>query len=169
LAGESDRANLGHMNRTVRADVDAIEENQQVFGFLLALHGLVHVLGFAISWRFFEVFNMRYEDVWPDAGTWPGRLVGLAWLAAAVLLGVFGARLAVRRSVGRRPLAAAVTFSLLVTLTAAPAALPGTTVSGTILLAMAVLAIRRATHSPASPPSEERQQPDTGRGRPRSE
>lgn len=132
------------MTQSSRAEIDDLAENEQVFGFLLALHGAVHLLGFAISWRLFEIQNFEYEDVWPDAGTWPGRAVGVLWLIAAGALMLVGIRLAFRRPVTRLQLAAPLVLSLGLTFTALPSALPGTAISGAILIAMAVLALRRA-------------------------
>lgn len=131
-----------------RAEIEDLTENEQVFGFLLALHGLVHLLGWVISWRMFEVQNFHYDDVWPAAGTWPGRLAGVLWLTAAVSLALVGTRLAFRRPVTRLQLAVPLVLSTAMTLTALPSALPGTAVSGSILLAMAVLAVRRGRLSP---------------------
>ncbi|MEZ5243677.1 MAG: hypothetical protein R2707_01160 [Acidimicrobiales bacterium] len=136
------------MAQSSRDEVDDLAENEQVFGFLLALHGVVHLLGWVISWRLFEIQNFHYDDVWPAAGSWPGRVAGLLWLVAAVSLAVVGTRLAMRRPVTRMQLVGPLTLSLAMTLTSLPSALPGTAVSGSILLAMAVLAARRARLSP---------------------
>ena len=57
------------MIQSSRDEVDDLAENEQVFGFLLALHGVVHLLGWAISWQLFEVQNFQYDDVWPAAGS----------------------------------------------------------------------------------------------------
>jgi hypothetical protein len=132
------------MTQSSRDEVDDLAENEQVFGFLLALHGAVHLLGVAITWRMFEIQNFEYEDVWPAAGSWPGRGAGALWMVSAVALMLVGTRLAFRRPVTRVQLAAPLVLSLGMTLTALPSALPGTAVSGAILLAMAVLAMRRA-------------------------
>jgi hypothetical protein len=136
------------MTQSPRREIDDLAENEQVFGFMLALHGGVHLLGWVISWRLFEVQNFHYEDVWPAAGTWPGRLAGVLWLVAAASLALVGTRLAFRRPVTRLQLVGPLTLSVAMTLTAIPEALPGTAVSGSILLAMAVLAVRRARVSP---------------------
>jgi len=131
-----------------RDEVDDLAENQQVFGFLLALHGLVHLLGWAISWKLFEIRNFHYDDVWPAAGSWPGRIAGVLWLIAALSLALVGTRLAFRRPVSRMQLVWPLMLSVVMTLTALPSALPCTVVSASILLAMAVLAVRRARLSP---------------------
>lgn len=132
------------MTQSSRAEVDDLTENEQVFGFLLALHGAVHLLGVAIAWRMFEIHNFEYDDVWPAAGSWPGRGAGVLWLVTAVALMLVGARLASRRPVTRIQITVPLVLSVIMTLTALPSALPGTAVSGAILLAMAVLALRRA-------------------------
>ena len=132
------------MDPTVEADLEAMAENEQVFGFLLVVHGAVHVVGALASWRVAEINRVRYDDVWPAAGTAPAWIIGAVWLVAALWLSVLGARLANRRVVDRRHLAAAAFLSLAVTLTAWPAALPGTLISGAIVVAIGFLAVQRA-------------------------
>ena len=141
------------MNQSSRDEVDDLAENAQVFGFLLALHGGVHLVGWVISWRMFEIQNFHYDDVWPAPGSWPGRVAGMLWIATALALVLTGTRLALRRPVGRWQLAAPLLLSVAMTLTALPSALPGTAVSGSILVAMAVLAVRRAHHSRRAAPA----------------
>lgn len=136
------------MTQSSRAEVDELAENEQVFGFLLALHGGLHLMGTAISWRLFEVNNFRYDDAWPAAGTWSGWFAGGLWLVAALALAVVGTRLAMRRPVARADLAGPLLLSVGLSLTALPSALPATAVSGSILLAMATLAVRRSRLSP---------------------
>jgi hypothetical protein len=137
------------MELNARSEVEEITENQQVFGALLTLHGFVHLFGAVISWRLFEVYNFHYEDVWPAAGTWPGRGVGIVWLAAAALLSITGVRLAANRPVRSAQLVASAGLSVAVTLTAFPSAIPGTVVSAGVLAAVAILALRRS--SPGQP------------------
>lgn len=132
------------MTHSSRSDVDDLAENEQVFGVLLALHGGVHLLGAAISWRAFEISNFHYDDVWPTPGTLPGYVAGALWLAVAVILALVGTRLALRRPVTRRQLAGSLVMSLVMTATALPSALPGTAISASILVAMTVLAVRRS-------------------------
>lgn len=133
------------MDQTVEADLEAMAENEQVFGFLLVVHGAVHVVGTLACWRLAEVNRVRYDDVWPAAGTVPAWIVGAVWLAAGLWLAVIGARLANRRAVDRRHLAGAALLSAGVTLTAWPAALPGMLISGAIVIAVGFLAKQRAT------------------------
>jgi hypothetical protein len=139
---------MAAMTQTSRAEVEDLAENEQVFGFLLALHGGVHLLAAAISWRLFEVQNFEYDDVWPRPGTGPAYITGALWCIAALWLAVVGIRLALRRPVSRPQLAGGLVLSGGLTLTALPAALPGLAVSAAILLAMSFLAARRARLSP---------------------
>lgn len=134
------------MHENLEADLEAMAENQQVFGFLLVVHGLVHGVGALASWQVAEINRVRYDDVWPAAGTAPAMLMGVIWLAAALWLSVVGVRLANRRDVDRRNLAAAAMLSIVVTLTAWPAALPGTLISGAIVAALVFLSGQRARH-----------------------
>lgn len=131
------------MDESSRSELEAVAANQQIFGFLLAIHGAVHVFGAVISWRLFEFLNFRYEDVWPAAGTWPARFSGLLWLIAAGVLIVVGIRLALRRQVDAVQIAAPLVLSLAVTLTALPESAPGAVLSGGILGAMAFVAAKR--------------------------
>ncbi|MEQ8840811.1 MAG: hypothetical protein RIB98_07505 [Acidimicrobiales bacterium] len=124
-------------------DLDDLAENEQVLGFLLAIHGGVHLIGAVMSWRLFEVRRFVYEDLWPTPGTAPGYLAGVIWGLAAVWVGVAGIRLAARRPVSRAQVAGGLTLSLAITSTSVPATLPGATISAAMLLAMGVLALRR--------------------------
>jgi hypothetical protein len=146
---------------TSRDEVQHLTENEQVFGFLLAIHGAVHAMGFVIGWRLFEFLDFDYEDVWPAAGSAPGRAVGVLWLVVAIVLVVAGSRLALRQPLTRLQLAVPLGASLVLTLTALPSALPGAVISGGILAAMGVLAVRRARFSP---PREAPPRPGTERG-----
>ncbi len=128
--------------------VDDLAENAQVLGFLLVLHGGVHLIGAVMSWQLFEVHRFEYDDMWPTPGTAPGYLAGAFWVLAALGLAVVGTRLAVRQPVSRTQLAGALVLSLAVTLTSLPATLPGAAISATVLVAMGVLGFRRRQVSP---------------------
>jgi hypothetical protein len=53
--------------------------------FVVGLHGVIHVVGFLLLWELAEVGEFTYDMATPDAGTTAGRIVGAAWLVAAVL------------------------------------------------------------------------------------
>ncbi|MEZ5168381.1 MAG: hypothetical protein R2695_18600 [Acidimicrobiales bacterium] len=123
--------------------LEAVRRDEQAVGFMLTLHGLVHLVGFILAWRIGRPFRFSYDDVWPSAGSWPGRAVGLVWLLVAIALVVIGARMANRRDVPVAALVAALVSSVLVCLTAVPAAIPGAVISAGVLVAMSVLRRRR--------------------------
>lgn len=60
-----------------------------VAGAFLALHGLVHLLWFGVTWRFITIENLPYstkvlaERI--DVGGGGIRIAGLLWLAATLL------------------------------------------------------------------------------------
>ena len=123
--------------------LEELRANEQVFGFLLVLHGLLHLIGFVLAWRIVAPSRFAYDDVWPDAGTWPGRAVGGVWLLVAVSLGVVGIRLANRRDVSVAALVFPLIASVAVSASSIPQALPGLVVSATLLGAIFVLRHRR--------------------------
>lgn len=95
-------------------------------GAVLVLHGLIHTIGFLLLWRIGELGEFTYDMATPDAGTWPARFVGVAWVAAAGLFVVSGLLLAAGRALWRRPALAGVIVStpaLLVDIGDAPAGL----------------------------------------------
>lgn len=137
--------NSSERGRSSRRDPDvvAVRDNEQVLGFLLALHGLVHVVGFLLAWRLYAPADFSYDDVWPDAATLPGRAVGLVWLAVAVALLAVGGRMSNAREVRTSTLSVVLIASIAVCATAFPQAIPGAAISATVLASMAVLWIRR--------------------------
>lgn len=126
--------------------IEEIQANEQVFGFMLSLHGLVHLVGFVLSWQIVEPAGFSYRDVWPDSDTGPGRIVGVAWLLTAIGLTVVGIRLANRRDVARFELVVPLVASIVVCATASPQALPGLAISAILLGSMLFLRARRLTY-----------------------
>jgi hydrogenase/urease accessory protein HupE len=123
--------------------LEEVRANEQVLGFLLVVHGLVHLIGFVLAWRILVPAGFAYDDVWPDAGTWPGRAVGVVWLLIAVSLGLVGIRLANRRDVPVGALVVPLLASVVVSALSTPQALPGLVVSATLLGAIVILRHRR--------------------------
>lgn len=124
--------------------------NQRVLGVLLVLHGLVHLLGAVLAARLFEPGNFVYDDVWPAAGSWPGRLAAVGWVVVAAGLVVAGVRLANRYDVKRWSLLWPLVGSVILCVASAPAALFGAVVSGGLLVALVWLWVNES--SPASSP-----------------
>lgn len=77
---------------------------------VLMAHGLVHLMGPALLWRIGEPGSLRYGQVRPAAGSTAALVVGVGWLAAALLFATAGVLL-VRAA--RRWLPFAVAASLL--------------------------------------------------------
>lgn len=65
---------------------------------VVVLHGVVHVAGFLLLWQIAEVGEFTYDMATPDAGTVAGRIVGVAWLVAALVFVAAGAELAMGRA-----------------------------------------------------------------------
>jgi hypothetical protein len=57
---------------------------------LLAAHGAIHAMGFALLWRLTEPGELRYGDSVPEAGSAVGFAIGLVWLLAGAAF-VYGA------------------------------------------------------------------------------
>lgn len=64
---------------------------------LLALHGAIHGMGFALLWQLTEPGELRYGDSVPEAGSALGFAVGLVWLLAGAAF-VYGAWLLSKRA-----------------------------------------------------------------------
>ena len=56
-----------------------------VLAALLAIHGLIHLLGFLKPWKLARVEQLSGRAIVPLSET-AGRVVGLFWLSAALLL-----------------------------------------------------------------------------------
>lgn len=65
------------------------------FALLLLLHGLVHLMGVALTWKLGEPGALRYEDVTLEPGSLPALALGVGWLVATALF-VVGAFAALR-------------------------------------------------------------------------
>lgn len=122
----------------------AVRANEQILGVMLVVHGFVHTAGFALAWEWFEPKGFSYDDVWPDAGTGPGRVVGVAWLLVALGLVFVGFRLANRRDPAVAEVATPLVASAVLCLMSSPHALPGAVLSGAVLGIMIMIRLRRA-------------------------
>jgi len=68
-----------------------------VVAFLIAMHGLVHLMGVALLWKLGEPGKLRYADAVPAAGSAGAYVAGLGWLAAGALLVAASVLLIARR------------------------------------------------------------------------
>jgi hypothetical protein len=114
-------------------------------GVFLALHGLVHAIGFAEAWR---VGTLAYRTTvlggHLDLGAVGIRGLGLLWLLAGSGFLAVGLRLAWRGSVPGRLLAAVALLSLVICLLGLPESGFGAVINGVILVVPAIL-VRQAT------------------------
>jgi len=74
---------------------------RRIAAVVLALHGVVHLIGFVVPWRLAQVEGFAYRTTVLDGAIELGQtgalVIGLAWLAAAAgfvlaAVGVWGAR-----------------------------------------------------------------------------
>ncbi|MGY1837637.1 hypothetical protein ACI79P_21380 [Blastococcus sp. SYSU DS0510] len=104
---------------------------------MLAVHGLVHLLGAALLWRWGQPGELRYDDVSPAAGSPPGMIVGGVWLAATLLFLLTAVLLLRGRSAWRPIGLLAALISVAVLLPSASIALAGLLVDAAVLIGVA--------------------------------
>lgn len=114
-----------------------------VGALVLAVHGLVHLMGVALLWRWGEPGELRYADVHPEAGSAAGMAVGGTWLVAVVLFLLTAGLLAARRPTWRPVGLLASLVSIAVLLPSAPIAWAGLIVDAAVLVALAVASATR--------------------------
>ncbi|SET60590.1 hypothetical protein SAMN04488546_2954 [Geodermatophilus poikilotrophus] len=105
---------------------------------MLALHGLIHLLGVALLWRWGQPGELGYEDVSPAAGSLPGMIMGGVWLVATLLFLLTAVLLVARRTAWRPVGLLAALVSIAVLLPSASIALAGLAVDAAVLLAVGV-------------------------------
>ncbi|MGR7023676.1 hypothetical protein [Geodermatophilus sp. URMC 62] len=133
---ESLEARLG-AHRLLRAAAAAV----------LAVHGLIHLLGVALLWRWEEPGQLRYDDVSPASASLPGTIVGGVWLAATLLFLLTAVLLLAGRPAWRPVGLLAALVSIAVLLPSASIALAGLAVDAAVLIAVAA-AVAAAHRSP---------------------
>ncbi len=114
---------------------------------MLAGHGLIHLLGVALLWRWGQPGELRYADVSPGAGSLPGMFVGGVWLAATLLFLLTAVLVVVGRPAWRPVGLLAALMSIAVLLPSASIALVGLLVDAAVLAAVA-LAVAAAHRGP---------------------
>jgi predicted cation transporter len=116
---------------------------------LLAVHGLVHLIGFVVPWGIAQVEGFPYRTSALDGAVALGepgvRLVGVAWLVLAV--GFVVAGLATwRRAAWAAPLTAVLAAgSIVVCVLGLPEAVFGIVVDAAILAALGWVAVARGS------------------------
>ena len=123
----------------------------------LALHGIVHLIGFAVPWRLTTTDGYAYGTtaLWGrfELGETGIRLVALLWIP--VTLGFLVAAWGVLRDRGwaLRLTAAVAIASLVLTLLASPQAIVGVAIDVVILAVVGVLAYRDHLRAPGRFPA----------------
>ena len=103
---------------------------------VLAGHGLIHLLGVALLWRWGQPGELRYDDVSPAAGSLPGMIVGGVWLAATLLFLLTAVLVLMGRPTWRPVGLLAALVSIAVLLPSASVALAGLVVDAAVLIAI---------------------------------
>jgi hypothetical protein len=119
-----------------------------VGALVLAVHGLVHLMGVALLWRWGEPGELRYADAHPEAGSAAGIAVGGIWLVAVVLFLLTAGLLAGRRPAWRPVGLLASLVSIAVLVPSASIAWPGLAVDAAVVVAVAavVVSVHRQPH-----------------------
>ena len=105
---------------------------------ILVIHGLVHLMGVALLWRWAEPGELRYGDVRPEAGSTAAMVLGGGWLIALLLFLVTAALLATGRPAWRPVGLLAALVSIAVLLPSASMAWAGLVVDAAVLVGVAV-------------------------------
>lgn len=120
---------------------------------VLALHGLIHLIGFVVPWRIAALEGFAYRtsalNGALELGDPGARLVGLAWLVLAIAF-VVAAVAVWRRARWAAPTVGALAVaSLAVCALGLPETIAGIAVNAAILAALAVLSTRGGDVAPA--------------------
>ncbi len=121
-----------------------------VAAVVLVVHGLVHLMGVALLWRWGQPGGLRYADVHPEAGSTAATIVGVVWLVALLLFLITAALLATGRPAWRPVGLLAALVSIAVLLPSAAIAWAGLAVDAAVVVGavLAVAAAHRGTRSP---------------------
>ena len=105
---------------------------------ILGLHGLIHLIGFVSAWRLVTLRDFPYTTVgaWGhlDLGDRGARLLGLAWLLAALLFVSGAAAIWTQDPWATQLVGGAAALSLLLCILGSPSATPGIAIDVLILL-----------------------------------
>lgn len=119
----------------------------------LTLHGLIHLIGFAVPWQLARLEGMAYTvnglSGALDLGPVPGRILGLGWLALAVGFVSAGAGVLRDRGWALSLTAVLAVWSLALCVLGLPGTVVGIVVNVLILGALAEVETRRRRARPA--------------------
>ncbi len=100
---------------------------------VLAVHGMIHLLGFVVPWRLAHVEELPYKTTILagrlDIGDTGIRLPGMLWLAATIGFVAAALGLAIEQRWWYTLAVVTATLSLIITVTSWPEASPGTVIS----------------------------------------
>lgn len=131
------------MNRQLSLHEVQVRTGAVVASVVLAVHGLVHLMGVALLWHLGQPGTLRYADVSPSPGTRSAQLVGAGWLLAAALF-VTSAALVLRHRPWHPFALVAAVLSLAVLLPFAAPAAAGIAVDVAVLAGLVLVARRRS-------------------------
>ena len=116
---------------------------------VLLAHGLIHLMGVALLWRWGQPGELRYDDVRPEAGTTAAMIVGGVWLVAMLLFLTTAALLVAGRPAWRPVGLLAALISIAVLLPLAAIAWAGLVVDAAVIVGavLAVAAVHRTSRS----------------------
>ncbi len=113
-----------------------------IFSIALAVHGVIHLIGFVVNWRLAQLQGMPYRTTvlagHLDLGTAGIHIVGLLWLLAALGFVGVGVGLAWFGRPWRGPIAAVAIFSLVLCILGWPDSAFGALIDVAILAALAL-------------------------------
>ncbi|MGV8966438.1 MAG: hypothetical protein ACOH2F_09175 [Cellulomonas sp.] len=124
---------------------------------VLAGHGVVHLPGVALLWRWGEPGPLRYADLSPVPGTGAGIAVGVLWLVGAVLFVLTAVSLLTGRDWWYRVMGVAVVVSCAALLPSASMKLAAAGLVLDWILLVAVLMVGARTAQPRSAQSRVRE------------
>ncbi len=112
-----------------------------VAALVLALHGLIHLIGFVVPWRIATLDGFPYATtaLWGrlELGASGAQVLGLAWLVVAVAFVAAAVGVGGRRPWAIRLTVLAAVASLAICLLGSPAAFAGVVVNAAILVIVA--------------------------------
>jgi hypothetical protein len=113
-----------------------------LFAMLLGIHGIAHLVGFAVAWQMIATPEQHYKTTvlggLADIGDTGPRFVGLIWLATALACMLAGAAIWEGASWGLPYTTTVLVFSVALCLTALPEARIGLLANVAMLTTLAV-------------------------------
>ena len=112
---------------------------------VIAVHGLIHLMGVALLWKLGQPGQLRYAGAVPAPDSAAGYVVGGLWLLAAVLFVAAAVLLVAGRAAWRMTAVAGVVVSVPVIGLMPAQAVAGLVIDGLVLVLVAVSWLRART------------------------